>query len=417
MRSSLRALVCALMLVACSRDAAPPDGGLTDADTPADLAREVQSLMPSLERLSGLDRLETVRVRRQTRDAARNYVRTRLDEELPPEERESLRRTYVALGLLPDTLNLEALMLDLYTEQVLGYYDPGSETLYVVEGQGTDALRPTLAHELVHALQDQHVDLDSLISAKRGNDRQIAAHAAMEGHAMIVMFAVLAEQQSGDTIDPAALPNPARELEPALEQQNAQFPVFQRAPLIIREGVLFPYLSGAGFVHDLWRAREPTPRYPAPLDSLLPQSTEQVMRATEKFVQRRDAPSRVSIDSIPDGWQVIRDNELGQFETAIFLQQHLGADARTAANDWDGDRYVLLRDAAGRDVLHWFSVWDSPDAARTFARAATDATNAYGNAAVRVLTVPAGLVVHIVIAPASVSAATLPRPRATLEIH
>jgi hypothetical protein len=414
-----RSVLCALcmLLAACGRDATTDATRLTDADTPPDLARQVAELLPALERLSGLDRRETLRVRRQDRDAARAYVRARLDEELPPQERESLRRTYVMLGLLPDTLDLEALLLDLYTEQVLGYYDPKSETLFVVAGQDAAALRPTLAHELVHALQDQHVSLDSLISAERGNDRQVAAHAAMEGHAMIVMFAVLAEEQSGDTIDPAALPNPATELAPALERQNSQFPVFQRAPRIIREGVLFPYLSGAGFVHALWRSREPNPRYPAPIDSLLPQSTEQVMRPLERFVQQRDQPSVLAIDSIANGWSVVRDNELGQFETAIFLREHIGETGRAAADGWDGDRYVLLRDAGGRDVLHWFSVWDSEQAARTFAAAAAMATGFLEEraAAVRLIPGAAAPLVHIVIAHAGISPDTLPRPRLRLD--
>src|SRR5688500_13437958 len=119
--------------------------------------------------------MAVVRLRRQDRAAARAYVQSRLDEEMPPAEREGLRRAYVAFGVIPDTLDLDALLLDLYTEQVLGYYDPGSKTMFVVEGADAESMRPVLAHELVHALQDQHVNLDSLISGDRGNDRQTAA--------------------------------------------------------------------------------------------------------------------------------------------------------------------------------------------------------------------------------------------------
>src|SRR5690606_21291501 len=135
---------------------------------------------------------------------------------------------------------------------VLGYYDPGERTLFVVSGAAVSDLQPVIAHELVHALQDQHTNLDSLIAGERGNDRQTAAHAAMEGHAMLVMFTVLAEQASGRTVDPASLPNPAIELGPAMEAQNSEFPVFRNAPAVIRETLLFPYLRGVDFVHTLW---------------------------------------------------------------------------------------------------------------------------------------------------------------------
>src|SRR5690606_7183334 len=208
------------------------------------------------------------------------------------------------------------------TEQVLGYYDPRERTLFVVSGEDVDDIRQVVAHELVHALQDQHTDLDSLIAGERGNDRQTAAHAAMEGHAMLVMFTLLAEEATGATIDPAALPNPAEELGPALEAQNSEYPVFRRAPAVIRETLLFPYLSGVDFVHALWSARRPMDRYPAPLDSLLPQSTEQVMHPEERFIARRDAPVAVAPVDVPGGWRVEREDELGQLETAIFLDQH-----------------------------------------------------------------------------------------------
>jgi hypothetical protein len=361
-------------------------------------------MMPALERLSGLDRLETLRVRRQSRQGARTYVETRLDEELSPAERDAVRRTYVGLGLLPDTLDLDALLIDLYTEQVLGYYDPSARTLFVVSGERVSELQPVIAHELVHALQDQHTNLDSLIAGERGNDRQTAAHAAMEGHAMLVMFALLAEQATRTTVDPATLPNPAQQLGPALEAQNAEFPVFQRAPPVIRETLLFPYLSGVDFVHTLWNSRHPLERYPAPLDSLLPQSTEQVIHAEEKFILHRDEPVPVTLGAVPAGWSVAREDEFGQLETAIYLGQHLGSAARAAAEGWDGDRYALLVSPDGADVIYWRSLWDTPATADRFADAARRAADrrrdrsivvrreqVNGRPGVRVVDAPAGV--------------------------
>lgn len=345
-----------------------PGDAVVDTDSPRDLARMVERILPALERLSGLDRVEPLRVRRQSRDGAREYMRRRMAEEMPPEELDAARRTYVALGMLPDTLDLEALLVDLYTEQVLGYYDPGERTLFIVTGQNAGDLQSVMAHELVHALQDQHTNLDSLIARERGNDRQTAAHAAMEGHALLVMFAFLAEQATRQPVDPTTLPDPAQEMAGAIDAQNSEFPVFRRAPPVIRETLLFPYVSGAGFVHALWSSVRPRERYPAPLDSLLPQSTEQVLRPRERFVQMRDEPITVTVPAPPAHWRVVRQNDFGQLETALFLTQHLGPGARTAADGWGGDAYVLLnRD--GNDVLDWWSAWDTDDEADRFADA------------------------------------------------
>ncbi len=322
----------------------------------------VDSMVPRLEVLAGLARLRPIAVAEQDRADLRTYVETRLNQELPPRELAGLRQLYSALGLIPDTLNIRALLLDLYQEQVAGYYDPVSDKFYVIKGTPVGLLRPVLAHELVHALQDQHANLDSLISRVRGNDRQSAAQAAIEGQATVVMFAFLSQEMSGRPVDPATLPDIGAQLRPALEAQNSQFPVFKRAPRIIRETMVFPYVGGAEFVQQLWRARR-ADAFPAPFGSLLPQSTEQVLHAEDHFINGRDVPVEVRFSAVGN---VQYENTLGELETGIFLSTYLGSDARSAAAGWDGDRYQLLK-ADGGSVLLWQSVWDDAAAADRFA--------------------------------------------------
>jgi hypothetical protein len=363
-------------LSACRPDAPPPPlaDGVADEDSPADLVALLADLLPRIERLSGLDRRDVIRMRRQGREDARRYVESRLDTEMPPERMEGVRRSYVAMGLLPDTLDLRALLLDLYTEQVLGYYDPATKTLYVVEGEDAAGLRPLLAHELVHALQDQHASIDSLVAHERGNDRQTAAHAALEGHAMVVMFAVLAEEATRRRVDPVALPDPAAELGDALRQQNQQFAVFSRAPAIIQETLLFPYVHGASFVHQLWSAMAPMERYPAPLDTLMPRSTAHVM-APRQFLAGEREPVELRFDAPATGWSALYENSMGRLETGIFLAVHAGEGARGATEGWMGDRYVLMARDGAPDVLHWVSVWETQAAASRFAAAARGAAS------------------------------------------
>src|SRR5688572_18248169 len=188
----------------------------------------------------------------QNRDSLRSYIEQRMAEELPAQELAGVKPVYVTLGIMPADLDLQRLLLDLYTEQVVGYYDPDSKKLFVVSGADRATIRPVLVHELVHALQDQHTNLDSLIARERGNDRQTAAQSAIEGHATMVMVAYLAEEQASGPVDPRMLPDIGEQIRPALEEQNSQFPVFQRAPRILREALLFPYAGGAAFVQKLW---------------------------------------------------------------------------------------------------------------------------------------------------------------------
>ncbi|MGH7482615.1 MAG: hypothetical protein ACRELV_10705, partial [Longimicrobiales bacterium] len=197
-------------------------------------------LLPRIQELSGLASLGPIQVERRDRDELRTYLIEQLERELPPEQVEGIEATYRLLGLLPDTLDLRALLLELYTEQVLGYYAPEMETLYLVEGAQPEALRPILAHEIVHALQDQHAPLDSLTSPARGNDRRLAAQAALEGHATLVMLRFILEDRLGREIPPGALPDLGAQLDVAVAMRGGDFPVFDASPAIIRETLIYP---------------------------------------------------------------------------------------------------------------------------------------------------------------------------------
>jgi hypothetical protein len=284
---------------------------------------------------------------------------------MPERELDGVRATYGLLGLIPDTLDLRGLLRDLYVEQIVGYYDPEQKKLFVVEGVAAQAVRPVVAHELVHALQDQHTNIDSLIARERGNDRQTAAQAALEGHATIVMFALLSEEASRQVLDPVSLPNLADQLRPQLEAPSGAFPVFRRAPRIVRETLLFPYIAGAAFVQQLWRS-QPAAQRTAPLGALLPQSTEQVLEPGSRFLSARDHPTEIRFEA-DSAWPVLYENGLGRLETGLLLEEHLGAQANSAAEGWDGDRFRLLRSPDGAHALLWYSVWDDAAAADRFA--------------------------------------------------
>lgn len=329
------------------------------------LTAMADTLLPRLERISRLEALEPVVVERRSRAQVREFVERQLEERLPPDELEGVRLTYTMLGLIPDSLDLRALLHELYAEQIVGYYDPDDRKLFVVEGVAPETVRPVLAHELVHALQDQHTNLDSLIARERGNDRQLAAQAAIEGHAMLVMFSLLAEEATGRPVDPVMLPNLGDQLGAALEAPSSEYPIFRSAPRVIREALLFPYVDGASFVQQLWRSQGEANRT-APLDSLIPQSTEQVLDPEARFILERDEPTDLRFDDDHAGWSVAYENGLGQLEMGLFLEEQLGAEARGAAEGWDGDRFRLLRSAEGVYALVWYSIWDDDASAERF---------------------------------------------------
>ena len=322
----------------------------------AELKQMVRQLTPAVEQATGLTFSTAPTVLRRTRAQVRDYLIHKFDEELPPGEREGYLAAHRLFGLWPDTLDFREVFLDLLTEQVAGYYDPDSGALFVPTDVDPALLRLTLAHELVHALQDQYANLDSIIGQRRQNDRRMAAQSVLEGQATLAQMSVLMPEQDVDR-----LPSFYETARP-LRRQQSLMPQFARAPGWLREGLIFPYLGGGDFMR--WFVK----RHPGrqPFDAM-PVSTEQILHP-ERYAAG-DAPTALAFTGSAEG--VRYEDGLGEFETRLLfvelLDDTLEQIAPGLAAGWDGDRYRVIADGEGRDALVWYSVWDDAAAANRFA--------------------------------------------------
>jgi len=303
---------------------------------------------PAVERAVGLQFKQSPRIAVRSREQVRAYLEHKLDNDLPPAEMAGITLAYRLFGLIPDTLNLRALLLSLYTEQVVGYYDPDSTTLYVVAGTDPAYVHLVMAHELVHALQGQYMNLDSLLDQPHENDRRMAAQAVMEGQAMLASLIALLPQQNYDSL-------PWEEIRESVHQQQGRMPVFARAPAIVREDLVFPYLAGADFVRWFRRSYPDT----VPFGRRLPQSTEQILYP--ETYRAGDEPVELAFHGRQDP---VYQDDLGAFETRVLLSQLSGSEVtgKRAARGWAGDRYAVFQAGQGY-ALVWYSVWDSVAAA------------------------------------------------------
>jgi hypothetical protein len=327
-----------------------------------------------MESLSGLPARRPVRLATRSRSDLEAYLTQELGRQLPPERVRAIVRAYARFGLVPDSLDLEPLLRSLFLEQVVGYYDPRTDTLYVVEGVGASQVEAVLAHEIVHALQDQYQDLDSLMEATRDtNDRGTAARAALEGHATFAMLEWQLEQVTGTDVDLTSMLGLGKVLaNDPLAAAGLEMPVLRDAPAVIRESLLFPYLGGLAFLQVHWGG--PGGRTP-PLGAEMPVSTEQVLHPERFARESRDTPVEVRFPvPLPYDWSVAFSDGLGELETRIFLREFLADRERAdrAAEGWDGDRYRVLDGPVG-EVLVWVSVWDGASDADEFAAAAVEA--------------------------------------------
>jgi hypothetical protein len=350
-------VACALTLGACRGEARQ-----TQAKSEQDLARLVDSLRGPVERATGLRFTSPPRSAMRSKDQVRAYLIRKLDEELPPKRLHGLETTYRLFGLLPDTLQLRPLLIDLYTEQVAGFYDPDSATLFGVEGADRTQLSLVLAHELIHALQGQHLPLDSILDARENNDRLSAAQAILEGQATLASLEVLAPGH-----DVAQNPQFWEMYREQVRRQQSTMPVFRRAPLVLRETLIFPYLQGAEFMH-WWESERPGSM---PYGPLMPVSTEQVLHP-ERYA-RGDVPVPMAF---PKESGVVYEDVLGEAEIRVILATLAGSDEvqTVLPIGWGGDRYRLYQPAEG-PALVWYVVWDDARSVERFMRSAAALRN------------------------------------------
>jgi hypothetical protein len=333
------------MLAACDRKPLPKAG---------DLQAEVTAMLPKVEASAGLKFKQPPKVATQSAEQVRDFLIAQFARPTVRKDLDAKIVVWKRLGVIADSVDVIALLTRLLTEQVVGFYDPKSKTLYVVEGRPGVERETVIRHELTHALQDQYVNLDSIQNIMNDDDRVEAAQAVFEGHATVMMIGNAARTIAWDK---------ARE---SIRDARASNPVFSAAPGFLAEGLLFPYIGGAEFVRTAMNDGASS----AALLSNLPTSTSQVLHK-ERWGGTGDATANaaevVRFTTAP-GTTIRYQNSFGEFETRLALAELLGdvAPASAAARGHDGDRYASLA-VAGGEGLAWVSVWDTPLDAEEFA--------------------------------------------------
>ncbi len=350
MRRALAAAAAAVALTLACR------GKPVRAQRDAGLAHLVDSLKPAVERAAGLRFKRTPNSALRSREQVRNYLIAKLRQELPPERVRGVEAAYRLLGMLPDTLDLERLLVDLYSEQVAGFYDPDSTMFFGVAGADPLQLKLVLAHEMVHALQGQYLPLDSILHDIHSNDRLTAAQAVLEGQATLVSIRVLSPGQ-----DVTAEPEFWEAYRQQVTAQQGSMPVFARAPLLVRETLLFPYLDGAEFMR--WWATSPFADS-LPSGPRMPASTEQILHPDRYLKHDQPVPLRFT-----GGPARLYQDGLGEMEILVLEAQLQGQGEMprpVVPLGWGGDLYGVYDTPAG-PALVWYAVWDDARSADRFA--------------------------------------------------
>ena len=317
------------------------------ATTNADFASAADEVLHQMSEITGLQLRAPLKKSLRSREQIRAYVVDEMNDDKNPAERYAGQRSAEAFGLLPKGFNLDSFMVDLLTEQIAGLYDPKAHEFYVADWIPAADQKMVMAHELTHALQDQHFRIEDWAKAARPNDdAELAREAVLEGSAMAAMVDYLLQSTGRSLQD---LPD----IDPSMLIGDMEStPMLKKAPPFLKDALIFPYLDGLNFSAavlrpDGWSALSTIFAKP-------PVSTQQILHPA--LYKSGKIPPKVMVPSMEKDvgadWTKLEDNIMGEFGWKEVLKQFLGEERATPlSSSWNGDRYVVYEQKKTKRLL------------------------------------------------------------------
>ncbi|MDX6406437.1 MAG: hypothetical protein QOH70_3892 [Blastocatellia bacterium] len=405
----------------------PPSGlseqnpqATTTASRNAALIAATSDVLKETSEIRQLAILRPVQSSTQSRPEIERMLIKNIDEETTPGQMYAAEVTLKRLGLAPPEFQFRALMLRVLTEQVAGYYDPKTREFHLADWIDLDGQRPVMAHELTHALQDQHFNLRRFEHWPKGDsDAELATRSLIEGDATLAMALYVAN-------------NPLRVLLflKSLGTMGMASQELDKAPRALRETLLFPYQEGINWTKTLYKQAGWDRVSKAFTD--LPQSTEQILHPDKYFAHeapvkvtlpdltpllnagsvrsaevrgrrlevgdrrsgvsrfagnadvssalsaqreqlssaatRRSFSSNVNSQTTRATWKRLDYDVEGEWGFYLILDEFLKspAESRRAAAGWGGDRFAVYEGPKGEVLFASLSIWDTENDAREF---------------------------------------------------
>jgi hypothetical protein len=329
------------------QSAAPPKPGPPSAATNAEFVAAADEVLQQMSEITGLKLRTPLKKSLRSREQIRAYVVKEMNDDKDVAERYAGQRSAEAFGLLPQGFNLDAFMVDLLTEQIAGLYDPKAHEFYVADWIPAADQKMVMAHELTHALQDQHFQIDDWAKAARPNDdAELARESVLEGSAMAAMVDYLLQGTGRSLQD---LPD----IDPSMLIGDMEStPMLKKAPPFLKDALIFPYLDGLNFSAAVLR-----PKGWSALAGIFanpPVSTQQVLHPALYLAGK--TPPKVTVPSmdkeVGTDWSKLEENLMGEFGWKEALKQFLGEERATpVSSTWNGDRYVVYEQKKTKRLL------------------------------------------------------------------
>ena len=342
--------------------------GIPNPNPVLDTTAQMDQIESQVSELRGLKAANAVQRGFLTNEELKQRVLTDFFKDFTDEDAVTQVRLLAELGLLDKNFDLKKFYIDLYSEQIAGFYDQETKEMYVIQSGGFGgAQRMTYAHEYTHVLQDQTYDIRNGLkintdSCDTDSERCSAITALLEGDASLTegrWLGTHATKQDCEDVTNFYL--------------AFKSPIFESAPAYMKQDFIFPYIQGKDFVKSLYDAGGQ-----AAVDAAyvqIPLTTEQILHPAR---YPNDTPLKVEFsdqaDALGAGWKEIDRGTMGEWYTYLILAfgldskaQLTESEAQKAAEGWGGDQYALyFNEADQKTALVLKTTWDNLEEANQF---------------------------------------------------
>ncbi len=325
-------LVCILFMLLLSTNYVFADSGLCNIATQA---------ISDASKIRGLNQKQKVPCYVQDKKEIKKYILKTVDEEIPPEKLRNEGVVYKKIGILPKDFDYENGLINAYTSQIGGYYDPKKNHYVMAKWIPQFMQTPVAVHELTHALQDQHYNLAEFTKMKdHTSDELLARSALIEGDATAVMMDYTNKLISA--------PNLAKQKDVnSIIMQNvlgaSMTASANGVPQSLISIMIFPYTSGLRFAHELlkkgsYQLIDETFKKP-------PKTTAEILHP-EKLYNEYGKLNDIDILTLigKKNSKVEYSDVLGEFLISLMLETLNPGDSKNsiAAEGWKADRIILI---------------------------------------------------------------------------
>jgi hypothetical protein len=324
---------------------------------------QINSIVKSLSEITGLPEKHNVPYARISKRQLRQFLTKRIKTTIKPDELRADELSLKLFGLVPQDFDLKKSTIDLLTEQAAAFYDYQEKKLFLLDGSSFTSETTTVAHELSHALADQHFNLEKYMQDTPSNDDENLAHTAtVEGQASWLMIAYDLKQNGQ-----APVPTPAmlQAVADSSEASLAEYPILKGSPLYIQQSLLFPYGQGILFFDAVFKKMGQQSFARVFTDP--PVDSAQIIHPERYFGHQKATKPDLPKVRLKDS-KDLTEGSMGEFDHEMLLRQFAGKEkAKELAPHLRGGQFKIVEvGKQKKPLLIYISAWESDEYAASF---------------------------------------------------